>query len=210
MLKMRDPKRRSFLMPGSKWKRDEHRLDSDLTWHSSCSDISSELNFRAAVPVDRSIGAVARAVTHIRLRIHARQRTPQAVPSEPSKVPLPSAHPHNDCVHLDDMFHSRLNQCNPEALFHLRERRANISPITCRESDSGDDAVTDYSTHHQGLGLHEDIALQSRLDALRLQQELLGFDHPDVLFLAQHIRQHRRRQSSVSGDSRSSQQSGGN
>jgi hypothetical protein len=83
---------------------------------------------------------------------------------------------------MDDRFFKTLNECEPSQLEQLREYRAEVAPIVCYESDDNDDAVKEQS-----------VALNSRLEALEVQQRLLGKDHPDVVFMTQRIRRLQRR-----------------
>lgn len=72
-----------------------------------------------------------------------------------------------------DLFNAEINECDKAKLPLLRRRRE-TDPILCYESD--DEEEEDRS-----------VAMQSRLEALRIQKELLGEDHPDVAFMQQHI-----------------------
>jgi hypothetical protein len=89
---------------------------------------------------------------------------------------------------VDDRFCKTLNECEPSQLEQLRKDRAEVAPIVCYESDDNDDVVVE---EHKCA--EESVALNSRLEALEVQQRLLGKDHPDVVFMTQRIRRLQRR-----------------
>jgi hypothetical protein len=74
---------------------------------------------------------------------------------------------------LEDMFSRGLNHCTPESLPSLRQYRSKVAPIVAYESD-------------EELDNH----IKARLEALEVQQELLGADHSDVLFLQKRVCRH--------------------
>jgi hypothetical protein len=82
---------------------------------------------------------------------------------------------------LDDRFSSGLNRCEPSQLEQLRLKRAEIDPIVCHESDDNDE-----EPQPQDAG--RSVILKSRLEALEVQQRLLGMDHPDVAFMMKQLR----------------------
>ena len=187
--------------PRSRAKKHPH----DSTWH--CSDTFSEPDLcqlrdklhHEDITMDTSISALAKAFTFLRLG-------PRAKVSDSPEEHFPAQE-----VRIEDIFHSKLNKCNAEALPELRKQRAEIAPIVCYESDNEDNGNETTSaptptttTDNESFASadfanlpHIDVALQARMDALLVQQQLLGSDHPDVQFLANHIRQHRRRLSST-------------
>jgi hypothetical protein len=77
---------------------------------------------------------------------------------------------------VDDLFSSELNRCSTAALPQLRLERAELYPIVCYESD-------DEDTHNQA----GDVVLEARIEALNIQEKLLGKDHSDVIFLSRHV-----------------------
>jgi hypothetical protein len=77
---------------------------------------------------------------------------------------------------VEDRFCTELNECEPERLANLREKRAKVSPIICYESDDDEEGAAAANP-----------ALKSRWEALQVQESLLGKDHPDVAFLLQQI-----------------------
>lgn len=89
---------------------------------------------------------------------------------------------------VDDRFCKTLNECEPSQIEHLRKYRTEVAPIVCYESDDNDDVVKE----HQDTD-HKSLALKSRLEALEVQQGLLGKGHPDVVFMTQRIRRLQRR-----------------
>jgi hypothetical protein len=88
---------------------------------------------------------------------------------------------------LDDRFCRKLNECEPSQIEQLRKYRTEVAPIVCYESDDNDDVDKEHQDAEKSL------ALKSRLEALEVQQHLLGKDHPDVVFMTQRIRRLQRR-----------------
>jgi hypothetical protein len=88
---------------------------------------------------------------------------------------------------VEDRFCKTLNECEPSQLEQLRKKRAEVTPIVCYESDDDDDVVGEHQDAEKSL------ALTSRLEALEVQQRLLGRGHPDVVFMTQQIRRLQRR-----------------
>jgi hypothetical protein len=88
---------------------------------------------------------------------------------------------------VDDRFCKTLNECEPSQLEQLRKYRAEVNPIVCYESDDNNDVVKEHQCAEKS------VALNSRLEALEVQQRLLGKDHPDVVFMTQRIRRLQRR-----------------
>jgi hypothetical protein len=170
--------------------------------------------------MDVSTGALARAVTYLKVKPEQEQlsMTWSSSSCNSSSSFLQATFPLQGHQH-HDIFHSKLNKCDAQLLPDLRKQRAEIAPIVCYESDDDTERTSISSTSSTSLysfspepqqlldeaacimqEAQVDRALQSRLEALSVQQQLLGSDHPDVLFLASHIRQHRRRQSSVTSN----------
>ena len=150
--------------------------------------------------MDASISALARAVKFLRL---GPRSNVSDLPAEELSQPVQA-----EAVRIEDIFHSKLNKCNAEALPELRRLRAETAPIVCYESDdegSGNETAASPPTLTLGTESftsevadstnlpQNDAAIQARMDALSVQQNLLGSGHPDVQFLANHIRQHRCR-----------------
>jgi hypothetical protein len=88
---------------------------------------------------------------------------------------------------VDDRFCKTLNKCEPSQIEQLRQNRAEVAPIVCYESDNSDDVVKEDQDAEMSL------ALKSRLEALDVQQRLLGKGHPDVVFMQQQLRRLQRR-----------------
>lgn len=217
------------------WRKKHYPRDP--TWHSrgeSFSDLdlqgSRRSNALESPPMDSSIGAITKAVVHLKKS----SADPMTLSAEKCTPILISDYEVHDLVAvcLEDRFFSELNQCNAEALPDLRLKRAHVAPILCYESSESDDEnevevasmlmkTTELPTSlaksrlmklekfpEKYRGLSElrgfDAALRSRLEALTLQEERLGWEHPDVQFLASHIRlEHRRRQRSLTACSES-------
>lgn len=83
-------------------------------------------------------------------------------------------------VKVDDLFNAELNRCDPDSLPTLRLKREVIDPIVIYESDTEEEVEEVEASSC-------DIAMQSRFDVLRMQEELLGPSHPEVTFLKQRI-----------------------
>jgi hypothetical protein len=85
------------------------------------------------------------------------------------------------CEHVcrvEDIFSSEMNRCSPDLLPELRRKRSSKEgAIICYESSDEDDG--EENTESPGL--------QSRMEALETQRNLLGDDHPDVQFLGRHV-----------------------
>lgn len=81
---------------------------------------------------------------------------------------------------VDDIFSSELNRCSTSSMHQLRLER-DLHPIVCYESDDGesqDDSCLE--SHPSGV----DAAIDGRLEALKIQERLLGKEHTDVIFLS--------------------------
>jgi hypothetical protein len=82
---------------------------------------------------------------------------------------------------VQDPFSTELNECcDASTLADLRKKRAEVSPIIIYESDDEEENATDAPAEF-------DVAFKSRLEALHVQQRLLGKDHPDVNFMILHM-----------------------
>jgi hypothetical protein len=88
---------------------------------------------------------------------------------------------------VDDRFCKTLNKCEPSQLEQLRQKRAEAAPIVCYESDDSEDVGEEHQDTEMSL------ALKSRLEAVEVQQRLLGKGHPDVVFMQQQLRRRQRR-----------------
>lgn len=81
---------------------------------------------------------------------------------------------------VDDIFSSELNRCSTPSLPQLRLERAELYPIICYESDDED---TDDSTKNPTCA----VLIEARLEALKIQEHLLGKDHSDAIFLSRRV-----------------------
>lgn len=123
----------------------------------------------------RSLG-LSRAASYLMRRTFSRKST--MLGEEHEKEPIGGV---SEAGHIDDIFASELNRCSTSTLPELRLQRAELYPIICYESDEEDsDGRNENSTH-------EDVGLVARLEALKVQERLLGKDHTDVIFLSRRI-----------------------
>jgi hypothetical protein len=190
--------------------RKKLRYESESTWHSTSDTIftESEVDSLQPVPVDSPTRATTRAMAALKIR--PRQQAGVCFRESESECPPSSSEAANSPplrIHCQDIFNKDLNQCSQDNLRNLRLQRERTAPIVCYESDSSDhDGEFVVESIHSSIKLQQqeetntemDFALQSRLEVLQTQRQLLGENHPDVLFLANHIRQLRRRKASLS------------
>ncbi|GKY96162.1 hypothetical protein MPSEU_000576200 [Mayamaea pseudoterrestris] len=197
-----------------------NKLTNDATWHGSSlsvSDLFVDVN-KENTPRDKKIldddpctmdasaNALARAVTYLKGRSRKLSVTSSSSTCSSGSSIFDSKTTAASTQEETDLFHSKLNQCDSQALPILRQKRAHLAPILCYESDceerpemqSKKHSLADLLDYSSSAELQAaDCGLQCRMEALLIQQQLLGPCHPDVTFLASHIRMHHRRQSSA-------------
>ena len=184
--------RRSFMGFLGRSRRNSKRSESiDITVIDGSSDIGEECESssrsrqlqekHASLTLEK--GAFSRAVTYLK------RRSPHSIVLPAS--PVDEQISNSQSGRVQDIFCTELNNCDPSSLPDLRRQRLEEAPIICHETDD------DEEENKQAA--EDDVALKSRLEALEVQQRLLGKDHPDVNFMVQHIGrlQSRRRSDSI-------------
>jgi hypothetical protein len=161
----------------------------DYSTTSSTGELRQRRHIITSSPVVSSHqGVYARATSYIRRR---NVTSPSASSNHTMEVIEDDG---SDCesalldLRVEDLFCKTLNECEPSQLEQLRRNRAEVAPIVCYESDDDDNEVV--KEHQDAV---KSLALKSRLEALEVQQRLLGKDHPDVVFMTQQLRRLQRR-----------------
>lgn len=124
----------------------------------------------------RSVG-FSRAASYLMHRAHSRSRGMSSIVGDAPEEKLEGS----ESGRVDDIFARTVNRCSDSALPELRLERAGLYPIVCYESDD------EGSDGNAGKQPRDNVVLGARLEALKVQEGLLGPDHPDVIFLSRHI-----------------------
>jgi hypothetical protein len=164
----------------------EESLDYSTT--SSTGESKQRRHITSSPVTSSQQGVYSRAANHIR-----RRKASSTSASSHHTMVVIEDDDGSDCEsarlpeRVDDRFCKTLNECQPSQIEQLRIYRTEVAPIVCYESDDNDDVVKEHQDAEKSL------ALKSRLEALEVQQRLLGKDHPDVVFMTQRIRRLQRR-----------------
>lgn len=162
---------------------DERKLSVDSTVPSFGEEGEGESSlsiqrYRSNEPLQRTRGAISRAVSYLNRRRNFQQ---PALDSKTSSRRI-WEDPNELQLRVDDLFASKLNVCSPSTLVKLRVMRAEISPIVIEESEGEDD---DDVVNSKDNGV--DTALNATVEVQKVQKRTLGSDNPGVTFTMRYI-----------------------
>jgi hypothetical protein len=100
----------------------------------------------------------------------------------------------NGSVRTDDMAGSRLSEFGSEGSFTIEDSEIKNYVRSFSDSTPSDDSKSQLNSIIDTEERSRIKLMLARLDALQIQQELYGMNHPDVLFSLKHLgRAHTRR-----------------
>lgn len=182
----RSRKKRAVSIDSTEKTMTETSLDFSTT--SSIGELRHRRHITSSPVISSRQGLYSRAASYIRRR---NVSSPSA--SSHRTMVVTEDNDGSDCEsarlpeRMDDRFCKTLNGCEPSQLEWLRKHRAEFNPIVCYESDDNNDVFEEHQDAQKSL------ALKSRLEVLEVQQRLLGWDHPDVVFMTQQLWRLQRR-----------------